>query len=91
VALVAACGSNKLLQIRSQLYRQTERYRCYSGVVARERDVHAEHQAIFDTTIARNAAAATQAIERHLRLTAKIIVSSLVLQAEDGGRRREAV
>ena len=90
-ALVAACGSNKLLQIRSQLYRQSERYRSYSGVVARERNVFAEHQAIFDATIARNAAAATEAIEGHLRLTAEIIISSLVLQAENSGKLMEAV
>ena len=91
LALVAACGSSKLLQIRAQLYQQSERYRCYSGVVARERDVYAEHQAIFDATIARNGAAATEAIEGHLRKTANIIVGSFVAQAEDSGRRREAV
>ncbi len=90
-ALVAACGSNKLLQIRSQLYQQSERYRSYSGVVARERNVFAEHQTIFDATIARNASAATEAIDAHLRMTAKIIISSLVLQAEDGGRLMDAV
>ncbi len=77
LALVAACGSNKLLQIRVQLYQQSERYRCYSGVVARERDVYAEHQAIFDATIARDTPAAAQAIEAHLRKTADIIVGSL--------------
>ncbi|MBV9489835.1 MAG: FCD domain-containing protein, partial [Verrucomicrobia bacterium] len=76
-ALVAACGSNKLLQIRSQLYEQSERYRRYSGVVARERDVSAEHRRIFDATIARDAGAATEAITEHLRLTAEILVSSL--------------
>jgi DNA-binding GntR family transcriptional regulator len=91
VALVAACGSNKLLQIRSQLYQQSERYRSYSGVVARERNVFAEHQAIFDATIARKAAAATEAVEGHLRMTAKIIIGSFVLQAEDNGRLMEAV
>lgn len=75
-ALVAACGSNKLLQIRGQLYQQTERYRRYSGVVAQDRDVFAEHQAIFDATIARDSKAAEQAIAAHLRLTAEIIVAS---------------
>ncbi len=90
-ALVAACGSTKLLQIRSQLYQQSERYRRYSGIVDRERNVFAEHQAIFDAAIARHAAAAADAIEEHLRLTAKIIVSSFLLQVEDSDRHREAV
>ncbi|MGA7325030.1 MAG: FCD domain-containing protein [Rhodomicrobium sp.] len=90
-ALVAACGSTKLLQIRSQLYQQSERYRRYSGIVDRQRNVFAEHQAIFDAAIERHAAAAAEAIEEHLRMTAKIIVSSFVRQAEDGDRHREAV
>jgi DNA-binding GntR family transcriptional regulator len=87
LALVAACGSNKLLQIRSQLYQQSERYRRYSGVVARERDVFAEHQRIFQATIARDAAAATEAIAEHLRLTAEIILGSLL---QDDDRRERA-
>ncbi|MBW0000407.1 MAG: FCD domain-containing protein [Verrucomicrobia bacterium] len=78
-ALVGACGSNKLLQIRSQLYQQSERYRRYSGVVGRGRDVSAEHRRIFEATIARDAAAATKAITEHLRLTTEIIVSSSLL------------
>jgi DNA-binding GntR family transcriptional regulator len=76
-ALAGACGSAKLLQIRNQLYQQTERYRRYSGVVARERNVAAEHQRIFDAAIARDAVGATEAIAKHLRLTADIIVASL--------------
>ena len=95
LALVAACGSSKLLQIRSQLYQQSERYRRYSGVVARERnverDVSAEHQRIFDATIARDAAAATEAIAQHLRLTEEIIAGSLVLQTQGDGRRERAI
>ncbi len=84
LALVAACGSNKLLQIRAQLYQQSERYRRYSGVVARERNVFAEHRKIFDATIARDAAAATEAMTKHLRLTAEVIIDSLL---KDVGRR----
>jgi GntR family transcriptional regulator, carbon starvation induced regulator len=68
--------SRQRMFIRLQLYQQSERYRCYSGVVARERDVYAEHQAIFDATIARDTPAAAQAIEAHLRKTAEIIVGS---------------
>ncbi len=84
-ALVKACGSAKLLQIRSQLYQQTERYRRYSGVVDRDRDVFAEHKRIFDATIARQSAEAMDAIVEHLRLTAKIITGSLM--PEDHGEK----
>jgi GntR family transcriptional regulator, carbon starvation induced regulator len=76
-ALVAACGSNKLLQVRSQFYQQSERYRRYSGIVDSKRDVFAEHRRIFEGTIARDSAAATKEIADHLRLTAEIIVVSL--------------
>ncbi len=89
-ALVSACGSTKLLQIRTQLYQQTERYRRYSGVIARERNVAAEHQRIFDAAIARDAAAASQAIADHLRLTADIIFASLKLEEDGEARRRQA-
>ncbi len=88
-ALVKACGSAKLLQIRSQLYQQTERYRRYSGVVGRDRDVSAEHKRIFDATIARDRAAATEAIVEHLRLTAEIITRSLKLEDQGEERRRQ--
>ena len=65
-ARVAACGSNKLLQVRSQLYQQSERYRLYFGVVDSKRDVFAEHRRIFEVTIARDGASAQarQAIAR---------------------------
>lgn len=88
-ALVKACGSAKLLQIRSQLYQQTERYRRYSGIVDRDRDVSAEHKQIFDATIARDSAAATEAIVEHLRLTAEIITRSLRLEDQGEERRRQ--
>lgn len=73
-ALVAACGSARLLQIREQLYEQSERYRRYSGVVGVSRDVLAEHRQLFDLAIARDPEAVA-AIERHLRRTTDIIVS----------------
>jgi DNA-binding GntR family transcriptional regulator len=87
LALVAACGSNKLLQIRFQLYEQSDRYRRYSGVVARERNVFAEHQRIFNATIGRDAATATDEMAKHLRLTAEVITDSLL---QDDGRRERA-
>jgi DNA-binding GntR family transcriptional regulator len=91
LTLVAACGSNKLLEFRSQLYQQAERYRRYSGVVDHDRNVLAEHQAIFDASIARDVAGAVQLMEAHLRFTAEIVISSLALHKEDVARLEEAV
>ena len=84
LALVAACGSAKLLQIRAQLYEQSERYRRYSGVMDPQRDVPAEHQRIFDAAVARDLDAAMGAITDHLRTTAAILVTSPLLGAKIG-------
>ncbi len=88
-ALVDACGSNTLLQVRSQLYQKSERYRRYSGVVDSERDILAEHRQIFEATIARDSQTAAAAIAEHLYLTAKIIVASFRLDEFGDKARRE--
>ena len=84
-ALVAACGSAKLLQIRAQLYEQLERYRRFSGPIDNfQRDVAAEHQRIFDAALARDVGAATSAITDHLRKTAAILITSPLLETKSG-------
>jgi DNA-binding GntR family transcriptional regulator len=83
-ALVSACGSARLLQIRAQLYEQSERYRRYSGPVDNiRRDVEAEHQRIFDAAVARDVDAAMSAISDHLRRTAAILVTTPALEAKE--------
>ncbi len=98
-AFVAACGSEKLLSIRSQLYEQAERYRRYSGVIEKDRDVAAEHKQLFDTAIARAADLAAREMSAHLWLTADIIIGSSALEPQAGdlagaaetGRRRSRI
>jgi DNA-binding GntR family transcriptional regulator len=98
-ALVAACGSEKLLAIRSALYEQAERYRRFSGVIEKDRDVAAEHKRLFEATIARDSAAASREMSAHLGLTADIIIGSSALEAQatdapsasEGGRKRSRV
>lgn len=83
-ALVAACGSKTLLQIRFHLYELAERYRRYSAPIAHEkkRDVAAEHQAMFDAAVARDSPLAGRLIAEHLRATASLIVNSSRLAFE---------
>ncbi len=71
-ALIAACDSGWLLRLRRTLYEQHKRYRLISilGHDA-ERDVHAEHQAIFDAALARDATAARKATAVHIQRTAE--------------------
>lgn len=55
-AMVAACGSNWLLRIRRNLHDQCERYRRASVYLRRgTRDLHAEHEAIAEAALARDA------------------------------------
>lgn len=77
-AIVAACRSPSLLKIRAVLFEQTERYRRLSVPLRKvDRDVEAEHRAIFEATIDRNADHAVELTEKHFQLTTNIVVSSM--------------
>lgn len=90
-ALVSACGSARLLQIRSQLYEQSERYRRYSAPLSTtKRNVAAEHQRIFEAAIARDVTVALEAIAEHLQTTAAIIIASPLLQAQEAPAQKRA-
>ncbi|HLT75838.1 MAG TPA: GntR family transcriptional regulator [Ferrovibrio sp.] len=78
--LVGACGNDWLLRIRAMLYEQSERYRRMSVPLQTEtRDVPAEHKAIFDAVMERDADRAVAALEAHLRKTAMIVRTSVTL------------
>ncbi len=66
-ALSSACPSPWLHRLNAQLYQQSERYR--RMVVSRQaipRDVHGEHQGIFDATLARNPDLACKLLSEHI-------------------------
>jgi GntR family transcriptional regulator, carbon starvation induced regulator len=84
LALIAACPSRWLHQIYRTLYHQSERYRRYS--VAKRtvpRDVHAEHKAIFDATIARDRDRACRLLEEHIDRTLDVLRQSFASQNGD--------
>jgi DNA-binding GntR family transcriptional regulator len=69
-ALIAACPSNWIRHFQHILYQQSERYRRIS--VFRHpipRDVHTEHKALFDATLARDATRATSILTEHVLRT----------------------
>jgi len=69
-ALIAACPSRWLRHFRALLYAQSERYRRFVLVIRDgRRDVHAEHQAIMEAALARNADEACRLIEIHIDRT----------------------
>jgi GntR family transcriptional regulator, carbon starvation induced regulator len=77
-ALIAACPSRWLHHFIGLLFQQSERYRRMS--VAKRtipRDVHAEHKAIFDATIARNADLASKLTADHIERTLTVLRAAL--------------
>jgi GntR family carbon starvation induced transcriptional regulator len=69
-ALIAASPSRWIRHFQNILYQQSERYRrisLFRQPVAR--DVHAEHQALFDSTLARDAERATAILSEHILRT----------------------
>jgi DNA-binding GntR family transcriptional regulator len=70
-AMVSACGSSWLLTVRDSLNDLVERYRRASIYQKLgERDLAAEHAAIAEAVLARDADRACAMTERHFGLTA---------------------
>jgi GntR family carbon starvation induced transcriptional regulator len=76
-ALIAHCGSQRLVDFSGQLYAQTERYRgpAIQGRAASlpHRDIDAEHRAIMDAALSRETDKAVRLLTSHYRLTGEMI------------------
>lgn len=69
-ALIGASDSHWLRYLLGVVYRQSERYRHLAMTQSSpQRNVHVEHQDIFDASLARSAKRACAALETHIRLT----------------------
>ena len=85
-ALAGGCDSPWMLTLRAMLYAQTERYRHLSIALAREeRDVDAEHKAIMEACLARDADLAAALMDAHLAKTSEIVLGSSLLTAARAG------
>lgn len=73
-ALIAACGSKRLLALHAQLYEQSERYRGLSAHADSARKVHDEHQEIVELALVRNADGLIAATLEHMRMTTRLII-----------------
>jgi DNA-binding GntR family transcriptional regulator len=91
-ALAIGCGSPVLMEIRAGLYDKSELYRHWAQPVVREgRDVHAEHAAIADAALRHDIAEATRLLERHLRLTTEILLTSELIAPSAGASSDETI
>jgi DNA-binding GntR family transcriptional regulator len=88
-ALVAGCGSPWLLRLHGQLVDQSERYRKirilhHLESQAQVRDVNAEHQAVMEAVLRRDAAQAVALMTQHLvatsDATARLMAPQLPLE-----------
>jgi len=79
-ALLAACGSNILLDFCQQMHEQTLRYRSLVEVV-KYRDIHecSEHREIQEAVLARDADLAVSMLHKHYTMTLEIILEGSVL------------
>ena len=77
--LVEACGSPWLLGFRDILHEQSERYRRLSIRIHshRPRDVAAEHGAIVEAVLRRDADAAVEALSRHFMTTMQFVEAAV--------------
>jgi DNA-binding GntR family transcriptional regulator len=76
-AITSACTNSWWLKLRKQLFIQSERYRRLSGPFAEyDRDIEAEHKAITDAVLARDAQRAKRLLGEHLRATTDILLAS---------------
>lgn len=76
LALIGACGSRWLIDFYAMLMDRNTRYRYLAFAHGSEpRDVAAEHQAIVDAVLARNADRAIAAANAHLRKTTDSVVA----------------
>lgn len=84
-ALVGACASRWLLQVRQLLCTQHERYRWLSRPLAKaERDLDEEHSAIAWAALDRDADATVTLMTAHLQKTASIILDATAVSGPLG-------
>lgn len=91
-ALVSACGSPRLLQIRGQLYEKAERYRKLELSLPRNRDPEDEHAKIVEAVLARDVPRATRLMTAHISFTSDNIINAMKTSttAETGRARVKA-
>ena len=81
LSILAGCGSEILVNFCSQLYDQNIRYRNLAGTAAYpRRDIDAEHQAVFDAVVDRDADRAVAKLVEHYVGTGKFLREALTRQ-----------
>ena len=81
-AIVAGCTNGWMRRMHAMLYNQSERYRQLSVAATINRDVHAEHKAIVNSLLDRDAEQTLELMTQHLQTTAEMALASSALQLQ---------
>jgi len=90
--LLRGCDVPLLIALARELSDSTELYRRWAATtqLSSSRDVEAEHQAILEATLARDAPLATRLLREHYeRTVAVILAGGLLAHAPDGSTRQK--
>jgi len=86
-ALLTGCGNRRLVDTALSLRREAELYRQWSVSLGNEpgRDVAAEHRALLDAVLAREAGRAQDLLRDHITHTARVLISCAADQPGEPG------
>jgi GntR family transcriptional regulator, carbon starvation induced regulator len=76
-ALVAGCGSQRLMAISGQLFEAAERYRHLGRIAGKSRAQADEHRPIMEAALAYDADLATRLLTCHYQTTAELVETVL--------------
>jgi len=76
-ATMSGCGSRRLFQLTASLGEAAAIYRYWSQLADHDRDVAAEHRAIFEAAIAHDAGQACRLHREHIKRTADIVTAAI--------------
>ena len=71
------CYTDKSLRVIHQLTQHCERYRRYAIGLQSDRDVHSEHELIYQSAMEGKDARAALALAAHIRATPELIISTI--------------
>jgi DNA-binding GntR family transcriptional regulator len=88
-ALLAGCGNSRLIAIARDLRAETEIYRRWSAPLLLEhcRDPAAEHQALVDAAISRDADKGAELLSEHIAYTSQMLLKQLIPADASGAQR----
>lgn len=76
-ALISACGNERLIALHRDLFDQSARYQSFAVYVGSQRDGSAEHQALVEAALKRDAKTLVELATDHIRRTTELIVLAM--------------